>query len=267
MIRINTKKTAGCLYFFLILLAAAALRFSYSAQDAMPLLDRISEKLNSYPKLETWNASVISTVTEMDKNWNPQEVVVITKNVKVINGERDEEILKALETKKGKTTDVTAKYINEARKEREKAEKEKSDKKNIEGEKEGGSQGLEMSSEDLFPFAENKRIKYDFVQLEDESMNGRPVRVLESRAKVKNPEIWEGKYYIDRESFDILKIDIKPSKNPKMVKDFEMEISFELLENGSFVVKKSKVLINGGIFIKHIRMVIEEEYSDFKIID
>jgi len=56
---------------------------------------------------------------------------------------------------------------------------------------------------------------------------------------------------------------LKPSKNPKYVKEFEIEMSFEVLPQGYFVLRKSKARINGGIFIKRIRMTSEEEYSDY----
>jgi len=89
---------------------------------------------------------------------------------------------------------------------------------------------------------------------------------LKSKAKTKDEKLWEGKYYIDQESFDVLKLEIKPSKNPKHVKELEFEMKFQVLPGGYFVVKKVRARINGGIFIKRIRMISEDEYSDYEII-
>ncbi len=115
-------------------------------------------------------------------------------------------------------------------------------------------------------FSEEKRINYNFIKLEDSYIDGKPVYVIESKAKIRNAKLWEGKYYIDKDSFDVLKVNIKPSKNPKFVKELEMEMSFQVLSQGYFVLKKSRMKINGGIFIKHIRMTVEEEYSNYEII-
>lgn len=43
-----------------------------------------------------------------------------------------------------------------------------------------------------------------------------------------------------------------------------VEISFQTLPTGQFVLKKVKMKAEGGIAIKSIRMILEEEYSDFK---
>ncbi|MFQ6084037.1 MAG: hypothetical protein ACE5WD_11880 [Candidatus Aminicenantia bacterium] len=254
--------------FVLMLGAVVTLHFPAFAQETelMLLLDRVSEQLDSYPEYDSWKASVVSTTTKMDKNWQPKKVTIVKKILEIANNEETEEVLQALETEKGKTKDVTEKYIKEAKKQREKAKKKERERK-LKRKKENNERKVELAWDDIFPFSEEKRINYNFIKLEDSYIDDLPVYVLESRAKIKNEKLWEGKYYIDKDSFNVLKVDLKPSKNPKFVKELEMEMSFQVIPQGYFVLKKSRMRINGGIFIKRIRITVEEEYSDYEIIN
>lgn len=264
----NLMKTKKKFFSLVLMLGVvASLHFPNSAQDAelMLLIERVSKQMDLHPEYNSWKALVVSTTTKMDKYWRPQKVTFVKKIVKVVNNKETEEILEALETEKGKTKDITEKYTKEARKEREKDKKKERERK-LKGEKEKDKRSLELTGEDIFPFSEEKRINYNFLILEDSYIEKRPVYVLESRAKIKNEKLYEGKYYICKDSFDVVKVDLKPSKNPKYVKEFEMEMSFEVLPQGYFVLRKSMVRINGGIFIKRIRMTVEEEYSDYEIL-
>ena len=47
--------------------------------ELMLLVDRVSIQLESHPKYDSWRASVISTTTKMDKNWQPKKVVTVQK--------------------------------------------------------------------------------------------------------------------------------------------------------------------------------------------
>jgi hypothetical protein len=229
------------------------------------LLEKVVQKLDSYPKYENWKALVVTTLTRMDKNWKPQKVTIIDRIVNVTSQERNDEILKAVETEKGMTRDITQKYIKEMKERQEKARKEEEDRKK-KGEKEEERDRREMKLEEFFPFSVRDRVNYEFAKLEDANFEGQPVFVLESKAKIKNENLWEGRYYISKESFDILKIEVQPSKNPKFVQELQIEMAFRILPQGYFVLRKIKTKINGGMFLKHIRMITEEEYTDFEII-
>ena len=262
------KKKKKLISFVLVLGAVTALHFPGLAQvtELLLLVERASKQLDSHPKYDNWKASVTSITSKVDKNWKPQKVTTVKKIIKVFNKERTEEIIQALETEKGKTKDITEKYIKKAKKQKEK-EKKKERERKIKGKKEKNRGSLELTWEEIFPFNEEKRINYDFLKLEDSYIDERPVYVLESRAKIKDEKLYEGKYYICKDRFDVLKIILKPSKKPKYVKEFEIEMSFEVLPQGYFVLRKSKARINGGIFIKRIRMTIEEEYSNYEIMN
>jgi hypothetical protein len=250
----------------------AALAFPFlSGQAPQPdmgsLLDKLSQKIKDSFDYKNWRASIVSTTTKTDKSWTPEEVTVVTKNVRSANeGEPQEEILKALETKKGRTTDITQKYAEDRRKEREKARKRRAgeqDQTGTDDEHGGGS----MSLAEFLPFSEKKRGDFEF-RLRDEAMvDGHPLSVLDVRAKVKDPRSWDGMFYFNPETYDLLKVDLRPSKNPKLVKELEMQIDFEVLNNRYLVLKRTRFKINAGIFIKHVRQIVEDVYSNFEVLD
>jgi hypothetical protein len=78
---------------------------------------------------------------------------------------------------------------------------------------------------------------------------------------------WEGTFSFDPETHDLVSLDLRPSQNPKMVKELNMRIEFEVLEDRYLVLKRLQFKVNGGIFIKHVRQIVEDVYSDFEILD
>lgn len=254
------------IYFFLMMGSITSLHFLPFVQESKPefLIDRVAMRQDSYPKYHSWEALVILTETEMDKDWQPKKVTVIKKILKAVEDEETDEVIQVLETEKGVTKDITEKYIRKAEKERDKKKSKEGEHKS---EKEEGRGTIELSQDEIFPFDEEKREKYNFTMLESSYIAGREVYVLESRTKIKGEDLWEGIYYIDKERFDVLKVELKPSKDPKHIKEFEIEMCFQVLPEGYFVLQKSKARIDGGIFIKKIRMTVEEERSNYKIID
>jgi len=237
------------------------------SQDMAGLLDKLSQKIESSFDYKNWRATIVSTITKTDKNWAPEEVMVVTKNVKSISeGETQEDILKALQTKKGKTTDITQKYAEERRKEREKSRKRRAEAKtNAPADDENG--GGAMSLDEFLPFSKKKRGDFEFRRQDRPAAEGEKISALEVRARVKNPRNWEGTFYFDPETYSLKKVDLRPSQNPKMVKELMMEIEFEALNDRYLVLKRTLFKVNGGIFIKHVRQIVEEVYSNFEVLD
>ncbi|MCX7973876.1 MAG: hypothetical protein N3B16_05180 [Candidatus Aminicenantes bacterium] len=232
------------------------------------ILDRIVERVKTYPELNNWKASVVSVQTEMDKNWKPKKVTRVLKVVRVRGGQRTEEIKRAEEMEKGKTKDITQKYIREIEERRQEQKKREEGRKREEPAGEGSRQGRRsFSLDDFLPFSERNRGKYVFSKLEDEILDGKPVFVLQSRTKIRTEEQLEGQYFISQDTYDVLKAVLSLAKNPKFVKEFVAEIEFQMLPTGHFVLKKSKMKVDGGIVLKHVRMIIEEEYSDYEVIE
>jgi len=134
-------------------------------------------------------------------------------------------------------------------------------------EKENGNSRFEISLEELLPFSIEKRNKYSFELLEEKEYNEIPVYVLKSKAKSPGEKYWEGQYFIQKDTYDLLRIEISPSENPKYVKEFDIKMDFAVLPDGHFVVKHVETWINAGMFLKRIRMITKQEYSDYEMLD
>jgi hypothetical protein len=252
---------------FILFGPASYLSFSQDG-DLAALLDQITERAKSHPEVKNWKAGTVTVVSDMDKNWKPKKTTRIRKTVAVTESERSEKVLEALQTEKGVTKDITAEYNREAGEDRRAAkgkpaekgpgsDAEKDEKKRM-----GGS----LSLEELLPFSEKGRQNFTFARLPDEVLDGQPVYVLESKAKIKDEKFWEGLYFISPESYDVLRVRLTISKNPKFVKGLSTEIDFQVLPDGHFFIKKTWMKVDAGMVIKHIRMVVEEEYSDIEIL-
>lgn len=235
-------------------------------QDLESLLDKLAEKTKASLDYRSWRASVVSTVTKLDKNGTPEEVTVVTKKVGSSGeGEPQEEVLKVVQTKNGRTTDITQKYAAERVKEREKARRRRAEEKaNPASDEKGG--GGAMSLDEFLPFSKSRRSDFEFRLRDDMAPAGPPASVLEVRAKVKGPRNWVGTLSFNPETYDLMAFDLRPSQNPKMVKELAMRIDFEVLDQRYLVLKRTQFKVNGGIFIKHVRLVVEDVYADFEVL-
>ena len=229
-----------------------------------PLLDAVARKIEAYPDFDRWEAVTLTTRSRMDKSWAPEKVTRIRKSVRVEGQDRRETVLEASETEKGITRDITDKmarfYEERARKEQE----EKVSRKNPKP-KDDGRRTITLTKRDFAPFGPAERAGYEFRRLEDTDMDGVPVVVIETRAKTRNPENTEGKYFFARDTLDVLKVDLQPSKNPAFVKQVEMEVEF-LPAGGAPAMKRMKLKVHAGFLFKVVRLVIIEEYTDFRFL-
>ena len=227
-------------------------------EDLSPLLDKITKQLNSHSD-SNWTYKATNKIYEMDKQWKPEKTTITTAVIKEIDGELSGEMLKAEEIENDIAKDVTPKYAEQAKKQIEDANRQRM---------EGKDQETSDDSSDAFlPFSESKRSKFVFNRLDDTAIDGRAVLIIEAKAKEKNEQLFEGKFYIDQFTYEVLKAQIKPSKNPRFVKEMDIDIDFEVLPEGRFYRRRSLTRINGGILFKHFRVIVEQEYSDVKVLD
>jgi hypothetical protein len=261
-----TMKIKGLLTLIFLVSGAAGIITADTAlqEEALTsLIEKISARMESYPELENWKAGLLTTNIEVDKKGNPKKLTKIKMLVTVRGDERTEGILEVLRTIKGKTSDITENY-------RRKVEKQKAKMKKREAkqaEKENGNSRFEVSLKELLPFSMEKRNKYSFELLEEIEHNEIPVYILKSKAKSPGEKYWEGQYFIHKDTYDLLQVEISPSKNPKYVKEFDIKMDFAVLPDGHFVVKHVKTWINAGMFLKRIRMISKQEYSDYEVLD
>jgi hypothetical protein len=215
--------------------------------------------MNSYPENNNWKYGIVTKSIETDELWQPKKTTISKAIVKVVDSMVSGELLEAAEIENGNSKDISQKIATQFKEQMESANKETAERK--------GQKGIENALDVFFPFNENKRAKFEFYRLDDAVINKRPVLIIEALAKEKDVKLFEGKYYIDKKTYDVLKAQITPSKNPKFVKGMCMDIDFEVLPEGNFIRRRSKTRVNGGFLFKRTWMIFEEEYFDVKILD
>jgi hypothetical protein len=232
--------------------------------STMEVVEKAQAKIVSTPEINNWQASTLTTLFEMDKNWEPKKKTVIQKLTTVRNKKRSEKILSAMEYHEDKTKDVTAKYQAEAAKFNKKNEAIANGE---EKRRSGRHRGLDLEWEEFFPFGESRKKDYEYKLRQELLKNGQNVYVIETRSKIKSSDYFEGIYHIHPETFDVLHAELRPAKFPGPLKLLEMRIDFDLLPEGYLVIKAAKVRIHVGLIVKNIRMESEEIYSDYRVFD
>ncbi|MGB9892940.1 MAG: hypothetical protein ACPLRA_00895 [Candidatus Saccharicenans sp.] len=226
------------------------------------VLEKVSQRLTGYPDFEKWQALVISTYIEADKNWRPEKTRRVKKML-TVNGEvRDEQIMEAVEIEKGQTRDVTESYR------RQRLERLRKMKEDIERAKASGKKPNtknQLTKDDLIPFSDKNKNNYVFRLVGEDEYRGGKVYILEARAKERKENLFEGRYYISQKTYDPLKLIVQPAKNPNFVKEFQVEIELEPWQD-QLLLKKSRIKVSGGFLFKSVRILVEEEYSEFKVI-
>ncbi len=252
----------------ILLLGLVSLPFATSHNslaDVSEVVDKTAQRLASYPEMTHWQASILSTNYEMDGDWNPKKKTVVQKTVIMKDKIRQEKIKDAVEIKDGKSKDVTQKFINEAYKNMQKAAKRRKKANENNGE-ENGSHRMDLSLDEMFPFSEKNRENYDFALLDATTLEGIPVVVLEATAKQRTEDFFEGVFYIDLETWDVVRAELRLAKNPGPLKVMEMSMDFLVIPEGYFVLRKMTARVHVGLIVKNIRREVVDEYSDYQIL-
>ena len=229
--------------------------------DASEIVSRIGERIASYPELGSWQARALSTTSRMTADWKPKSTVRSEKIVSVERGLWSEEILNATETEDGRTRDVTAKLRAEARERAEKQRRSSEHERNDE-QRRRGRRSLDIARDEVLPFGPDKRDGYDFAFEGTTELDGTPVIVLRSRSHVRSEEKFEGLYFVDPATHDVVRAELTIAKKPGPLKRMEMEVDFAVLPGGHQVMKKAVMRIHVGLIVKNIRIEAVETYSD-----
>ena len=238
-----------------------AARLVAQDQAGGALLDGIDARTEQYADYDSFSASVVFTMQEMNKRWKPEKIVTVQKRIQQDGEERREVILYATEASRGSEKDVTEEYRDEERKRQERAAKRRKRK-----EEDGGDgSGFSLSLEDVFPFSAENRDLFTFRQLADTLASGCGVFRIHVEAREPSDKLFNGEYWIDRETLDVVMIDVVPSKNPRFVKALRMKMWFDVRPGDYFVMTKYWMHVDAGFLFKKVRMEVEEVYTDYRI--
>jgi hypothetical protein len=216
-----------------------------------PDLDRLDKACSVFGKPSPKAMRSVSKILEMDSEWKPETTTTIEKTITFNDSIRQETVLKAVKrTKNGKEKDVTQEIIEKGRKEKKK--------------KKGGSHSMSFSDKDLFVFSPDVRDRYIFSWRPDSLLDGKRVKRLLAVPKTDDEKRYIVDYCIHPDSMTVLSAEMKPSKNPKMVKTMTMNLRFVMDGQGRYYVKNFQMRLYVNLFIKKIRMEIDEEYGGFQ---
>lgn len=261
-VRFSLLVLAGCL-------AAAAsprpVQTNPSSAGLEAFLDRAAERFKTLADLKNWSAKVVSVRTEMDRNWAPETVTTVKKTVIFTDGDRDETILEAVETKNGRTRDITQAVAEETRKNLEKERRRRAEEAVRPAS--GPRPSARMALDEILPFSAKKRPEYVFTRIEGAPGDGTPALVFDVASKVKDDEHWIGRFWFDPETADLRRAEIKPAEMPSFVKEIEIGVSFTTLDSGPLALKSFRIRINAGFFLKRVRQIVEEVYSEHTVRD
>ena len=234
-----------------------------SSPDALALVDKIAERIASYPKLESWQARARSTSSRMTSEWKPKSATASEKIVTVEGSLWSEEILSATETEDGRTRDVTKKMQEEARERAAKQRRSSADERKAD-QRSRGRRGMDMARDEIFPFGPEHRSGYDFTVEGQADLDGAPAILVRSRSRVRSDEKLEGLYFVDPGTYDVRRVELTLAKRPAALKRMDMEIDFTVLPEGYQMMAKAVMRIHVGIVVKNIRIEAVETYSDFR---
>lgn len=242
--------------------SSAAKAPAVSSPEALALVEKMAERLASYPKLESWRARASSTSSRMTSDWKPLSVVRAEKVVSVDGPYWSEEILSATDTRGGRTKDITEDAQKEAaeraaKQRRSSREEQKADQRSR------GRRGLDMARDEVFPFGPDRRSGYDFAFEGPSSLDGAPVVLLRSRSRVRSDEKLEGLYFVDPSTYDVRRAELTLAKRPAPLKRMEIELDFAVLPEGYHMMVKAVMRIHIGVVVKNIRVEAVESYRDF----
>lgn len=227
------------------------------------VVEKAYRRLASYQDFGRWQALVVSSQTSADRHWQPEKVRRVTRKMKFDRGKLDEEILEAVEIEKGQIKDITESYRQE-RLERLRQVQEQRERARSSGREYGSAPGLNL--EDIIPFSEKNRKNYQFKLLGETELDGEKVILLEARTRLKKEFLFEGLFYLSSDSFDLRRLEIIPVKTPGFIREFLMEVDLALWQE-TLILKKVRMKIYGRFLFKSIRRIIEEEYSDYQLLD
>jgi hypothetical protein len=233
-------------------------RFSLTADENLEsLIEKINNRLSVFQQDSAYSCRIITKNRTMDKNWKPKTTTVIEKRM-ILNGRQNrQEIVRAVEIKDGRETDITEKIQEQLERSKEKIENpEKEEKKE-----------LSLSGEDLIPFQETRRNLYEFELLPDTVIQGIRLHCIRTRAIEPSADVYEGLYLIRPETSVIDLILIRPSKNPRFVKRLNLEMHFIEMPGDHWVLSKMHARVFADLLIKKIRMDTEEEYDNYRFIE
>lgn len=220
----------------LLLLTLAA------APDAA-LLDRVAERTKALEAF-TQNATVTLKVAsdELDSDGKSEKHTELIFKVSRKDGKPSRELVSATEDGKD-IAEKTRKDLDEA--------KEKNGN--------GNGNGKGQAS----PFHPDERAKYAFALLPPSDKAPGLVRIAFQPAGEKSDKVMIGDAAVDPETGDVVRMSMRPSKNPRFVDHLYLELEFDAQTPAGRALSKLSARGSGGLLFVKKRFAVVTTFSDY----
>ncbi len=131
--------------------------------------------------------------------------------------------------------------------------------------KEERKKAKDEDSKGISPFEEKGEGKFEINLVREDSLGGRSAYVLSVNPKKKGKGLLKGLYWIDKESFRILKSELSPSKNPKFIKEMNIFIDFAEIEQGIFLPETFRIKGRGGFLFFKSNFEMKRTCQDYQL--
>ncbi len=106
---------------------------------------------------------------------------------------------------------------------------------------------------------------YNFYLVDSDTINGVDAWTVEFRAKERKKGCFDGKGYISKESFDVIRAELAPAKISRLVKSLSVCVTFGYVQ-GYWLPAKFEVDVEIKVsFLYYKHVTIEETYSDHRL--
>ncbi|MEW6432464.1 MAG: hypothetical protein AB1730_13235 [Myxococcota bacterium] len=211
-----------------------------AAPDAR-LLDRVAERTKAIEAF-TRNASLTLKVAsdELDSDGRSEKHTELVFKVSRKDGKVTRELRSATEDGKD-ISEKTRKDLDEAQ------------------EKNGDGNGKVQAS----PFHPDERAKYAFALLPPSDKAPGLVRIAFQPAGEKSDKVMIGDAAIDPETGDVVRMSMRPSKNPRFVDHLYLELEFDAQTPAGRALSKLSTRGAGGLLFVKKRFAVVTTFSDY----
>ena len=118
-------------------------------------------------------------------------------------------------------------------------------------------------SETKIPLSQETVGDYDYRLIGSDVLNGLPAWVLGFEAKKEEDGYINGKIYVSKDSFDILRVDFRPVKTSRVIKDMEMSLFYSPVEGYWMPAKFEMEMKIKVSFLLYRHITVEDTYSEY----
>lgn len=114
-------------------------------------------------------------------------------------------------------------------------------------------------------FSPEQRANYTYELLSPDTVKGLHTFVLRIKPSKKEKNLVDGKIWLHAKNFEVLKLDFKPAKNPKFVKEVNMIMSFDEIQPGLWLPSELKIDVHAGFLFIKKHLNVRETWYDYQI--